>query len=183
MSTHAGPPYATGDPRTVEHGRAGGKASGESRRRKAASDPLTRGLLGSLIGYTTSDWFDRLGLTEPSWATWRIVGKVLDGLPLTDAEAVIYTQLTGRATVPSVAAAICDEVAFWWNEDTNSNPAGEVLRALRPGLGKVPGSRLLVGTSPWTEEGPVYDAVTKHHGQDASAHVLVLRAPTLLLNP
>src|SRR2546422_847346 len=82
-----------GDPRAVELGRVGGKASGESRRRKAASDPLTRGLLGHLLGLSTGDWMTRLGLVEPSWGTWRIVGKVLDGLPLSDAETVTYHQL------------------------------------------------------------------------------------------
>jgi hypothetical protein len=283
MNMRARPPYPTGDPRAIALGRLGGQASGETRRRKAASDPLTRGLLGHLLTYATSDWMDRFGLTEPSWATWRIVAKVLDGLPLSDAETVIYRQLTGRTTVPtdllelwavcgrgsgktmfltiqalraamrgypirgiarvlvmafvkdqanlafefaqqfidddvelrrlvsnrtrtsltfahgvrletiasnwrsvrgySIAAALCDEVAFWWSDETDANPAAEVLRAIRPGLGKCPGARLLVATSPWTEEGPVYDAVTKHHGQDASAHVLVLRAPTLTLNP
>src|SRR5207245_3144114 len=101
MSTRARPPYPHGDPRNVELGRRGGKASGESRRRLAASDPLTRGLLGHLIGLSTNDWMDRLGLVEPSWATWRIVGKVLDGVPLDPAEQIIYAQLTGRTTVPS----------------------------------------------------------------------------------
>ena len=95
------PPFSANDPDHVERSRLGGKASGESRRRKAASDPLTLGLLGHLIGLTTGDWMDRLGLTEPSWNAWRVVGKVLDNLPLDPAETVIYTQLTGRTTVPS----------------------------------------------------------------------------------
>ncbi len=272
-----------GDPRAVERGRIGGKASAETRRRKAASDPLTRGLLGSLIGYTTSDWMDRLGLNEPSWVAWRVVGKVLDGLPLAAAETETYRQLTGRTTVPSdlrelwclagrgsgktsfmavqairaacrgyavrgiarvlllafvkdqanigfefitefmdgdaelrrliahrtrtsltlahgvrletiasnwrvvrgyaVAAALCDEAAMWWSEDTDANPAQEIIRALRPGLGKCPGSRLLVATSPWTEEGIVFDTVQRHHGQDDGAHILVVRAATTVLNP
>jgi len=279
------PPFSANDPDHVERSRLGGKASGESRRRKAASDPLTRGLLGHLIGLSTGDWMDRLGLVEPSWSGWRAIGKVLDGLPLDDAETVLYRQLSGRMTVPTgadllellclfgrgsgkttflvvqalraacrgyqirgvprvlflafvreqagiafemcqqfvdddaelrrlvtgrtrstltlahgvmlqtiasgfkqvrgyaVAAALCDELAFWWNEDTNANPDVEVLRALRPGLGKVPGSRLLIATSPWTEEGAAYEMHQRYHGNDASAHVLVLRGGTLQLNP
>ena len=284
MTARAKPPYRTGDPRTVELGRLGGKASGESRRRKAASDPLTRGLLGHLIGLSTDQWFDRLGLTEPSWNAWRMIGKVLDGLPLDVAEMTTYRDVTGRQVVPtnvlellaivgrgsgkttglgavqairaamrgyaihgiprvlllafvkeqagvcfeivsqmldgdaelrklitsrtrdtltlahgvriqtissnyrsvraySVAFAFADELAYWWNDDTNANPDVEVLRALRPGLGKVPGSRLIIGTSPWTEEGAAYEMHQRHYGQDGSDHTLVLRAPTLTFNP
>jgi len=36
-----------------------------------------------------------------------------------------------------VAAALLDEVAHWWNDTANANPDVEVVRALRPGLGKV----------------------------------------------
>jgi hypothetical protein len=277
------PPFKVGDPRARELGRLGGKVAAEVRRRQQASDPYVRGLLGHLLAHTTADWLNRFNLTGPSWTTWRIIGKVLDGLPLDAAETATYRQLTGRSTIPtallelwavcgrgsgkstfmavqavraacrgypvrgvprvllmafvkdqagiafeyvqefvdgdpelrklvagrtrssltfahglrletissnwrtvrgySIAAALCDELAFWWSDETASNPAAEIVRAIKPGLGKCPGARLLVGTSPWTEEGPVYDAVQKHHGRDDAAHVLVLRAPTLTLNP
>jgi len=268
----------------VELGRLGGKSSAETRRRKAAANPLTRGLLGQLLGLSTNDWMDRLGLTEPSWAAWRIVGKVLDGQPLDNAETATYRALTNRTTVPTdlrelwalagrgsgktsfmavqavrmacrgyagvrglprilllafvkeqagvafdyvseffdrdrelrrliasrtrdsltlahgvriqtitsnyravrayaVAAALCDEIAHWWNEATNANPDVEVIRALRPGLGKCPGSRLLAATTRWTEEGQAYDVHQRHYGNDASRHILVVDAPTLTLNP
>jgi hypothetical protein len=226
----------------------------------------------------------RLGLTGPSWESWRIVGKVLDGLPLDASELAIYTQLTGRTTVPSdlrecwmlagrgsgktsfmalcavraacrgyasvrgvprvlllafvkeqagisfdyvseffdrdrelrklitgrtkaelslahgvriqtmtsgyrqvrgynVAAALLDECAHWWNEATNANPDVEVVRALRPALGKVPGSRLLAATTPWTEEGMTYEVHERHYGRDESANILVVKAATRVLNP
>src|SRR5260370_40085384 len=98
--TNARVPFAKGDPQARELGRLGGKSSGESRRRQAGSDPLAKGLLGYLIGLTTTDWFDRLGLTEDSWRPWRTIGKVLDGLPLDEAETALYRQLSGRTTVP-----------------------------------------------------------------------------------
>src|SRR2546425_4157839 len=101
MTEHGGPPYKKGDPRAAEVGRLGGFIVNEQRRRKAQSDPLTLGLLGRLIGLTTNQWMDRLGLTEPSWAAWRVIGTVLDGLPLDPADQLIYRQLTGRTTVPS----------------------------------------------------------------------------------
>src|SRR5207249_5898364 len=83
----------------------------------------------------------------------------------------------------SVAAALLDEVAYWWSDLTNANPADEIVRALRPGLGKVPGSKLLAATTPWTEEGIVYDVHERHFANDQSKHILVVRAPTLTLNP
>jgi len=283
--TSNGPPFTKGDPRAVEYGRQAGKKSGEVRRVKATVDPHTKGLLGDLLTYTTSDWMDRVGLTGPSWEPWRILGKVLDGLPLMTAELPIYTALTGRTTVPtdlrelwalcgrgsgkttalalqalraacrayptvrgiprvlllafvreqagvafeyveefvdkdrelkklvtgtrskdtltfahgvrlqtiasnyksvrgySVAAALLDEVAHWWNDATNANPDIEVVRSLRPGLGKVAGSLLLAATTPWTEEGQAYDVHQRHYGNEASAHVLVVRAATQVLNP
>jgi hypothetical protein len=261
----------------------GGRSGAATQRARAAADPFTRGLLGDLLTLTTSGWMDRFDLTGDSWAGWRVIGKVLDGLPLSAQEHALYATLTGRSAVPSdlrelwclagrgsgkttfmavqavkaacrgypirgiprvlllafvvaqagvafefvteffdhdaelkrliasrdrtsltlahgvriqtivsswrqvrgysVAAALCDEAAMWWNEDIAANPASEIVRALRPGLGKVPGARLLVATSPWTEEGVVYDTVQKHFAQDASAHILVVRAPTLALNP
>ena len=87
--TKRSPPFQSGDPAAVENGRLGGQVTAHQRRAKAAADPLTRGLLGHLLTYTTEQWMDRLGLTGPSWERWRVLGKVLDGLPLNAAEMVI----------------------------------------------------------------------------------------------
>jgi len=282
MARHA--PFRAGDPATVEAARRGGKVAAEQRRLKAAADPLTRGLLGELLTYTTDQWMDRLDLTGPSWESWRVLGRVLDGLPLGAAELAVYTQLTGRTTVPtdlrelwclagrgpgkttfeaaqalkaacrgytgvrglprvlllgfvqaqaeiafqyvtefvagdrelrklvtrqtrdsvefahgvrlqtitsnyralrgySVAAALCDEIAYWWSDLTDSNPDVEVIRSLRPALAKVPGSRLLAASTPFTEEGVLYDVHQRHYANDASATILVVKAPTTVLNP
>lgn len=277
-------PFSKGNPAAKKYGSLGGSVAQANRIARAGVDPLTVGLLGHLLTYTTSDWMDRLGMTGPSWEAWRVIGKTVDGLPLTPDEMVVYTALTGRTTVPtdlrecwsicgrgagktsimalqgvkasckaypnvrgvprvlllafvkeqagvsfemveemfdgdkelrklivartqtsltlahglklqtltsswrsvrgySVCCALCDEVAMWWSDLTDSNPSQEIIRALRPGLGKVPGSRLLAATSPWTEEGIVYDVVEKHYGNDESKHILVVRAATRVLNP
>jgi hypothetical protein len=282
MPRHA--PFRAGDPKNKELGRLGGKISTEVRRAKANADPLTRGLLGELLGYTTDQWMQRLGLTSPSWDAWRIIGRVIDGFPLVGDDMTTYTTLSGRSVLPddlrevwaiagrgsgktsfmalqaaryacraypgirgiprilllafvkeqagvlfdyvseffdkdrelrklivgrtrstltlahgvriqtisanfrqvraySVAAAVCDEIAFWWNDVTNANPDQEIVRALRPALGKVPGSRLLVASTPFTEEGQLYDVHQRHYANDDSRHILVVRAPTTVLNP
>lgn len=278
------PPFRAGDPKTKEYARRGGVVAAEARRARAAADPRTRGLLGHLLTYSTAQWMERLGLTGPSWAAWRCIGTVLDGLPLSAGDMTTYTQLTGRSTLPldlrelwalagrgsgktsfmavqavkaacrgyaavrgiprvlllafvkeqagvafeyvsgffdadaelrrlvtrrskdnltlahgvrvqtitsdyravrayAVAAALCDEIAHWWNEATNASPDVEIVRALRPGLGKVPGSRLLAATTPWTEEGQAYEVHQRHYGNDASQHILVVKASTPVLNP
>lgn len=286
-SREALPPFKADPELARRAGRIGGLRSAESRRLKARVDPRVLGLLGKLATMTTSGWMDRLGLVGSSWAAWRVVGQVLDGLPLSPEELALYTQLTGRETVPagedlrelwclagrgggkstfgavqavkaacraypnvrgiprilclaftkdqagliyeyvvefferdrelkklmvqptrrrsfdlahgvrvetissswrsvrgySVAAALCDELAYWWSDDANANPAQEVLRALRPGLGKVPGSLLLALTTRWTQEGIVWDTFQRHHRNDDSRHVLVLSGSTLEFNP
>jgi terminase large subunit-like protein len=88
-----------------------------------------------------------------------------------------YKSVRGRTLV----AALCDEAAFWRSEDSR-NPAAAVLAALRPGLSTIPGAPLLVATSTYSQEGAVYEAFTRHHGQDDST-VMVWRAPTLTMNP
>lgn len=81
----------------------------------------------------------------------------------------------------TLAAAICDEVAFWRSDD-GANPATEVLRALRPALATVPGALLLCITSPYARTGPVWETFQRHYGRDDSS-VLVWKAPTRLMNP
>jgi hypothetical protein len=230
----------------------------------------------------------RLGLTGASWNAWRIIGKVVDGLPLAPEEMVIYTQVTGRTTVPtdlrelwalagrgsgkttfaavqaikfacrgyanvrgitrvlllafvkeqagvafeicsemfdqdrelrklisgrtkteltlahgvriqtlasswrslrsySVAFALLDEVCFWWNAETNANEDKEILRSLGPTLGKVAASGaktlLLAASTPWTEEGELFDVHQRYYGKDDSSNILVVQAATTVLRP
>jgi hypothetical protein len=99
MSGHA--PFKSGDPKTLEYAKRGGIVAAESRRAKAAAAPETRGLLGHLLTYSTAQWMQRLGLTGPSWNAWRVIGQVLDGLPPSADDMLIYTKLTGRTTLPS----------------------------------------------------------------------------------
>lgn len=282
------PPYPKGSPEAAEAGRLGGTIGQANRRTKAAADPLTKGLLGELLLYSTADWMDRFSLTEPSWDAWRVLGKCLDGLPLSAAEMVTYTALTGRTTVPtdlrelwalagrgsgkttfasvqaikyacrgyanvrgvprilllafvisqagvsfeivsemmdedrelrklivgrtkneltlahgvriqtlasnwrsiraySVAFALLDEICFWWNDDTAANEDKEIVRSLGPALGKVAASGvktlLLAASTPWTEEGELFDVHQRYYGKDDSANILVVQAATTVLRP
>jgi len=81
----------------------------------------------------------------------------------------------------TLAAVLCDELAFWRSDDSAS-PDYEVLDALRPGLGTLPGAMLLCASSPYAQSGAVFDAFRRYHGRDDAA-VLVWRAPTRTMNP
>lgn len=80
----------------------------------------------------------------------------------------------------TVVAALGDEVAFWRSEES-ANPDAEILAAIRPAMATIPGSRLLVASSPYAKRGVVWDAFRKHFGKDGP--VLVWRADTRTMNP
>jgi phage terminase large subunit-like protein len=53
----------------------------------------------------------------------------------------------------SFAAVLCDEIAFWRQDETSANPDVEILRALRPGMASIPGSILMLASSPYAKRG------------------------------
>jgi hypothetical protein len=82
----------------------------------------------------------------------------------------------------SFAAVLCDEIAFWRSDETSANPDVEILRALRPGMASIPGSILLLASSPYAKRGELYNAFRKHYGKD-DARVLVWKGSTAEMNP
>ena len=82
----------------------------------------------------------------------------------------------------SFAAVLCDEIAFWRQDETSANPDVEILRALRPGMASIPGSILLLASSPYAKRGELYGAFRRHFGRD-DARVLVWKADTATINP
>lgn len=79
----------------------------------------------------------------------------------------------------SVAAAICDEIAFWSSD--GANPDKEILSALRPSMATL-GGKLFALSSPYARKGVLWTAYRKHFGKE-SKRVLVAKAPTLVMNP
>jgi len=76
--------------------------------------------------------------------------------------------------------AICEELAFWRNEDS-ANPDREVLTALRPALAQIEDSLLIGISTPYSKRGQLYETFKKYYGQNAGP--LVWRASTLTMNP
>jgi hypothetical protein len=88
-----------------------------------------------------------------------------------------YKTIRGR----TVIAGLCDEVAFWAADEMSANPDTEVLGALRPAMATVPGSMLLLASSPYARRGALWETYRRHFGRDDSP-VLVWRAASREMN-
>jgi hypothetical protein len=78
----------------------------------------------------------------------------------------------------STAVVICDEIAFWRDENS-ANPAQEVIVSLLPGL--LPGGLLLGISTPYAKFGYLYEVFDKFFGKESD--VLVWKAGTRFMNP
>ena len=81
----------------------------------------------------------------------------------------------------TLAAALLDEAAFFPTDDS-ATPDYEILDALRPAMGTVPGAMMLIGSSPYARRGVLWDSYRRYFGRD-DAPVLVWQAPTRVMNP
>jgi hypothetical protein len=83
----------------------------------------------------------------------------------------------------TLLAAIVDEAAFFGlDEESKVKSDTELVAAIRPGLATV-GGKLIAITSPYAKRGWCYQQFTKHHGNDASAGVLIWNCPSRTMNP
>ncbi len=84
---------------------------------------------------------------------------------------------------PAVIAAVFEENAFWYSEDSNSsNPDTEIYRAVLPAMITKPGAMLIGISSPYARRGLLYEKHRKHYGVDNSK-VLVWQASTEMMHP
>jgi hypothetical protein len=91
---------------------------------------------------------------------------------------------TGSIASPrgrTFVAVLADEISFWRRDDS-TNPDAEVIAAVKPGLASIPGSMLLMASSPYSRRGVLWDTFKRHYGRD-DARTLVWKAPTLTMNP
>ena len=104
-------------------------------------------------------------------------------ITLTNRTAIEITTASFRTVRGgTLIAALCDEVAFYRSDENSANPDTEILRALRPALGTIPGSIMLLASSPYAKKGELYAAYRRHYGK-AGAPVLVWQASTSTMNP
>lgn len=80
----------------------------------------------------------------------------------------------------SIVCAICDEIAFWRDTESGANPAGEVLKAIRPAMATFPAAKLVKISSPYAKQGVVWDDFQARHKRD---DLLVWRLDSATMNP
>lgn len=111
-----------------------------------------------------------------------IVAETTESITLDNGALIeVHTANYRRVRGYSVACAICDEIAFW-SVEGSSNPDREVITALQPALARVPGSRLLVISTPYARRGWLWDQYRRHHGRDGS-DTLIWVADSRTMNP
>ena len=81
----------------------------------------------------------------------------------------------------TIVCVLADEAAFW-SDESGANPASAVFTALKPAMMTVPDSMMIIGTSPWSRRGPVWDFRDRWYGVE-NDHTLVWQADTLSMNP
>ena len=140
------------------------------------------------LGYAVAPFTEDAGLRplvrpRSVWDTLRglVTRQTRWGVDLTTGVSVeVHTAHFGKVRGRTFALLLADEVSFWQRED-GSNPASEVLAAVRPGLVTL-GGRLLVITTPYAKHGPVWDAFEAYYGRE-DAPVLVWKAASRVMNP
>ncbi len=116
----------------------------------------------------------------PMLAT-MVESVVAEAVRLTNGVVVeIYTGSIASPRGRTFAAVLCDEIAHWSSDDS-ANPDSEVIAAVRPGLATIPGSMLLMASSPYAKRGVLYATFARHFGRD-DAPTLVWRGTTLEMN-
>jgi len=90
-----------------------------------------------------------------------------------------FRTVRGRSAV----CVICSEIAFWLDSETGSNPAKEILRALRPSMATFPNAKLVMVSSPYAKQGVLWDAYQKRHSIDWGKKRLVWKLDSLTMNP
>lgn len=80
----------------------------------------------------------------------------------------------------TLAACICDEIAFWHVD--GASPDKEIIAAIRPALATL-GGKLIALSSPYAKRGVLWDTFKRSFGDDADSRVLVAQAPSRVMNP
>jgi hypothetical protein len=96
-----------------------------------------------------------------------------------ETHAADFGSLRGR----SFLCVTIDEIAFLSTDVSSKSPDVEILNSVRPGLARVPNSKLVCLSSPYGERGELYNAYRLHYGRDESLDTLVWMAPSSEMNP
>lgn len=120
------------------------------------------------------------GLLENPMLARMVARETADGFELTNRSVIEVGTASNRSVRGyTLAAAICDEVAFWQADGVS--PDVEILAALRPALATL-GGKLVALSSPYARRGALWETYRRHYGIEGS-RVLVAQAPSQMMNP
>lgn len=149
----------------------------------AADREQARGLLGyATAPFREAEALRPLVRARSPWTALRdlVSRETRWGVDLATGVSIeVRTSHFGKIRGRTYALAVADELAFWSAED-GSNPASEVLTAIRPGLVTL-GGQLVGLSSPFAKNGPLWDVFSKYYGKDDD-RVLVWRAASRVMN-
>ncbi len=129
-----------------------------------------------VLGYTRS-YFDDIPMFGK-----LVSRRVANGFELSNGVDVVVATNSFRSTRGrTVLLAIFDEAAFW-RDELSATPDEETYQAIKPGMATLPGSLLVGISTPYRRSGLLYKKWKQHYGQDVD-DVLVVRAPSIVLNP
>jgi hypothetical protein len=112
-----------------------------------------------------------------------VVGETAESVSLsTGCVLEVHTASFKSTRGYSFCVVVVDESAFLPVDYGGVNADVELVRAVLPGLARVPGSLLLAISSPYAKKGVLFDAFQRHHGVD-DAPVLTWQAATRTMNP
>jgi hypothetical protein len=111
-----------------------------------------------------------------------VVRETKDGFELNNGvDIVVQTNSFRAVRGKPILLAILDEAAFMSSE-TSANPDTELYAALRPGMLTIPGSRMIIISSPYRKSGLLWDRYKKFFGEN-DPNTLVIQASVRQLNP
>lgn len=111
-----------------------------------------------------------------------VTSETKDGFSLSNrVDVTVATNNFRSVRGRPLAIAILDELAYFRDENSAS-PDEELYVALKPSFKTLPGSMIVAISSPYRRAGLLYRKFAASFGRDDDS-VLVIRAPTRLLNP
>jgi hypothetical protein len=110
----------------------------------------------------------------------RLTSDVIEltGNIVIEVRAASFRRLRGMTSI----AIVADEVAYWLDDSSSSNPDTEILSAIRPTLATT-GGPLICISSPYSRRGVLWQAWKDHFGPKGAPHILVAQAPSTVMNP
>jgi hypothetical protein len=112
-----------------------------------------------------------------------IASRTSDTLSLTtgidiEVRAASFRRLRGHTFI----AAIADEAAFYFADESSANPDTEILAAVRPGLSTTNGLLAMI-SSPYAKRGELFEAHRRHYGPQGDPRILVAQGTSRDFNP